>query len=210
MATSNVPFTYAVDVNGTIHLYLLIYSDSDPAKVIIPANGTVSGQKFLVNVTLNGSGSTKYYKLYTFSKTGIDTVRVTAGGHIREIELADFDNSSSAPTDPNNNQRAVEAPYSYTQKKGNDNDRFTAEVVLFSSTAQRFTCAHSGPVGAATDTTSTISVSADPNVPTTAEFNDKKDSFLVPNWVNTGGAHEVVYTTGPKRAKVKNKNHSQT
>lgn len=201
MPTSNIPLTYAVQSDNTIHLYVVIYAGSQPDF----EEGEASGNTMLFVIEKGDTGSTKYFKHYSFDVDTFTNIEVRCDNHIRKIAIADLDNDS---TPDQSGDRAFEVPYTYTQVQNTNS--FEVELVVFSSTDQQFTCSHGAVPGSLIgDTESAITVNS--TAPPVKEFSSSH-VFTVQNVLLTDGGHQATTQVGSpprtKKTKTKNKNHS--
>jgi hypothetical protein len=203
MATSNVPFSYAVRVNNTVHLYILIYAGSPPGfpQVGKPADLVI---EFNIGGTIT-PGNTKRFAYYAFERGAFTDIEINFNGHKRKILIEHIETATSWT--PSGTQ-VFAAPYCYTQVDGAN--AFKAELVIFAPTGapEKYVCQHLGPVNSVGDTFSKITINNSASA--TLEFTDSH-TFTVNSVLTTDGSHEITLGDPPKQKnKTKNKNHSQT
>lgn len=206
MITNNAPLAYAVRNNGTIHLFLLIYSSS--TRPVFPTSGLPSGKKMFFVITTTGTGTERHFFNYSFPEGNLTDIEVvctdekTTFQHFRKIELIDVE-TNDIPKAPNN------IPYTYTQKVVNDDDHFRAEIVYISKPSIKLRCNHSGP---GSGNTNTFSIIIPDNTSNKTEL-EESAVFNVKDFFSdlTDGGHIVEFTGNPRsKGKTKNRNHSPT
>ncbi|MFN0014002.1 MAG: hypothetical protein ACKVU2_05585 [Saprospiraceae bacterium] len=206
MPTSNIPLTYACKLDGTVHLYIAVYAATSTPPAF-PSQGTIADATIIFNVTAGSVGAIAHFKHYAFGINSLTDIEVHCSTHVSTILVADLDEVTTLPTQ--SGDQALEVPYGYTQIV--DADHFKTELVIFSASAQKYDCTHSGPASAEGDTESAIFINS--NASAVTEFSDSHE-FTVPNVSNTTGAHEVSVVVGNpprrKRRRIKNINHSPT
>jgi hypothetical protein len=201
--SSNIPFTYACKLNGSVHLYIVIYAAQRPG---YPIQGVVGDEtiNYIIN-NVQAAGTNPHFVHYAFCINTITDIKIHYSTHIRKILVEHLDEVDALPT---LTDRAFEVPYTYTQIV--DTNSFKAELIIFSASAQKYDCTHNAVPGSLIgDTKSAIIIN--PNSTAVSEFSDSH-VFPVQNVLLTDGAHEVTVGDPPKkrRSKTKNRNHSQT
>ncbi|MFN0214598.1 MAG: hypothetical protein ACKVT2_10120 [Saprospiraceae bacterium] len=204
MPTSNIPFTYAVRTNNTIHLYILMYSGSTRPQ--FPTEGTLIDNVLLFLIKPpEGTGSTKHFMHYPISPINFTEIHIgftfNSGVKIKMIDVGSL-YEDSQPTQ--SGHQAFDVPYSFTKKI--DDDHFEVELVIFSINPVNFDCDH-GPGTGIKDTKSVINTNGQTSTP---EFTDKFEFKVDDYYTDPVGAYEVSVGNPPRRrSKTKNINHTQ-
>jgi len=200
--TNNIPLTYAVNTNGTIHLFILIYGNEIVPG--FPQNGQPSGSTMLYSISNTGEGQIKHFKHYNFPIGGFTDIRVVCNNHERKMEIIDYTDNQMPVNQPDG--KAFDVPYVYSQKI--NANQFKVEIVFIPSTAKNLSCLPSGPTNTDTSTLSSISETG-----TIKSILEELHTFIVTDFFNdeSDNGHTIEYTGNPPRkGKTKNRNHSPT
>jgi len=203
--TSNIPLTYACTLNGSVHLYIVIYATQRPG---YPIQGVVSDAtiNYIISNVNVQAGTNPHFVHYAFCINSITDIKVHYSTHIRKILVADLDEVDALPT---LTDQAFDVPYAYAQR-GADADHFGAEIVLYTETAKKFKCVHSGPLEEDEDgnTESNITI-VDDATPAVTVFSASKE-FEVDDVLISDGEHAVTFTETQGNPPTERKRKSRT
>lgn len=218
MPTSNIPLTYACTLNGSVHLYIVIYAAQSPN---FPQGVRTDATMNYIFGTVPAAGTSPYFKHYAFEINGMDSqgrpytitdIKIHYSTHTRHILVAHLDEVDAVPS---LSDQAFDVPYAYAQL-GTDDHHFEAEIVLYTAApGKKFKCVHIGPLEDDEDGHTESNITIDANATAVTVFTDSNE-FEVEDVLTTDGTHNVIFTEGTppnekkKRSRTKNRNISVT